>query len=174
VSGFFNSFFRKKPAASDSLDDFTQKFLDGFDEIYDPGNMDDRIGLALLVVLQHQLRLLGFETGKVPYVAPFSSKRCRGYLYGLAMGVMECENIPPNPETFIGTLIATFGLVFGDPFGRDVVDSTDNELLKKDREVVSGISFGEADIRRIYSGEGVYSAEGFYLLANAKFKERQD
>ena len=144
---------------------FTEQIEAEIAKLYDPQNTTDRIGLVLLVNIQNQLDLLGYEIGQVPNAEPFNSKKCRGTLYGLALGVMDCEQIPPNRDTFIDTVIAAFGLVFGHPVGADIAQQTDSDISAQDLDVAWAADWSIRDLKGVYESGAVTSWAAFYLAA---------
>jgi hypothetical protein len=144
---------------------FTEAIQAEIAKVYDPENQNDRIGLVLLVNIQKQLDLLGYEIGHVPNIEPFNSKKCRGSLYGLALGVMNCEQIPPDRDTFIDTLVAAFSLVFGHPLGADIAQRTDNDVSSKDVDVTWAADWSIKDLEGVYESGAVTSWAAYYLAA---------
>jgi hypothetical protein len=134
-------------------------------KVYDPENQNDRIGLVLLVNIQNQLDLLGYEIGQVPDIEPFNSKKCRGSLYGLALGVMNCEQIPPDRDTFIDTLVAAFRLVFGHPLGADIAQQTDHDVSSGDVDVTWAADWSIKDLEGVYASGAATSWAAYYLAA---------
>jgi hypothetical protein len=134
--------------------------------IYDPSKQADRLGLALLANLQKQLDLLGSEIGQVPPVEPFISAKCRGYLYGLSVGILSSEGIELSRDAVIDTLIAAFALIYGDEAGRDLSLQTAQEVEAGNPAVIWASDWAIAEIRGVYDSGGITSAAGFYLAAN--------
>jgi hypothetical protein len=159
MTGFFGRVFGKKKT-------FTEQIQDEILSVYDPSKEADRIGLALLVNLQKQLGLLGYEIGQVPPEGEFVSDKCRGYLYGLSLGILVSEGIELSRDAVIDTVIAAFALTYGDESGRDLSFQTAQDVSSGKPDVVWASDWGLEDVKGVYASGGITSTAGFYLAAN--------
>ena len=159
MAGLFRKLFGKKTT-------FTEQLKSEIRSVYDPAKEADRIGLALLVNLQKQLDLLGYEIGKVPTEGQFISDKCRGYLYGLALGILDSEGIEVSRDAVIDTVIAAFALTYGDEVGRQLSFQTAQDVDAAKPDVVWASDWAIKDVQGVYSSGGITSTAGFYLAAN--------
>ena len=159
MTGVFGRVFGKKKT-------FTEQVKDEILSVYDPAKEADRIGLALLVNLQKQLDLLGYAIGQVPPEGRFVSDKCRGYLYGLSLGILVSEGIELSRDAVIDTVIAAFALTYGDEAGRDLSFQTAQDVGSGRLDVVWACDWGIEDVKGVYASGGVTSTAGFYLAAS--------
>ena len=159
MAGFFHKLFghKEKP--------LTEQLRDGIAEVYDPNNEHDRVGLALLVTLQKQLGLLGYETGQVPAMGLYLSEKCLGYLYGLSIGILVAENIERTRDNLIDTIIAAFVLTYGDTAGRSLAKMTAELAVEGDKQILAASDWAIEEITTVYKTGHVTTAMGFYLAA---------
>jgi hypothetical protein len=165
MAGFFKSLFGKKPEPKPQQDDFTQALMAEIANNFDPNNVNDRLGVALWNTIKPQLELLGFELETVPAMEPFTSKKFRGALLGLATGVIEAEGIDQNKDILIDTLIGAFAIVFSDEIGRDLSLQTFQELMSQDEEIMAASEWSRADVKGVYDSGGSTTAAGLYFAA---------
>lgn len=156
--GFFKRIFGK-PSYEEQLKAEIAK-------VYDPTKDTDRLGLALLMTLRPQLELLGLDTGIVPTEGAYVSETSRGYLFGLAQGLLIAEGVDPTPDNKVDALLGSFGLVYGDPIGRDWAVLTDQEMMAGNATVIEASEWAVKEVEGIYKSGGVTSAMGFYLSVN--------
>ena len=132
---------------------------------YDAAKDSDRIAVALLGLLTRQIRECGFELETVPTLTMFTSAECRGYLYGLSCGVLLNEDISITRDSLVDTLIAAFGLVYGDDAGRSLAQKTLEEVAEESPLVTRASDWAIKEVSGVYeSGEA--NALGFYLAAS--------
>jgi hypothetical protein len=156
MAGFFGKLFGKKDKT------FTEQIREGMASVYDPNNTHDRVAVALLANLQPQLQVLGFEISKVPATDVYISKDCRGYLYGWALGILVQENIERTKDNLIDTIIAAFGLTYGDELGRSLSIQTFEDTKANDKEVLWASDWAIAEMAKVYETGGEHMANGFY------------
>jgi hypothetical protein len=165
VRKFLYSLFGRNESAAPPNAAFTEHILAGAREVYDPENENDRIGLALLGMLQKQVSLLGLELEQVPPTPPYTSKACRGYLLGVAVAVLEQEGIAVTKDKFIDTVVAAFALVFGRDVGADLAQQTALEFEQPGSGLAQSFMFASQEIEVIYRSGGEIFASGFHLFA---------
>jgi len=132
---------------------------------YDAAKDSDRIAVALLGLLTRQIRELGFELKTVPTLTMLTSPECRGYLYGLSCGVLLNEDIAITGDSLIDTLIAAFGLVYGDSAGRPLAQKTFEDVAEENPLVSSASDWAIKEVNGVYES-GEINALGFYLAAS--------
>jgi hypothetical protein len=135
-------------------------------EGYDPNNEADRIGLALLAIIQNQLELLGFEIGAVPLNDRFASDKCRGALLGTAFGVTQAEVENPSNKTLIDAAMAAFSLVYGNEVGNGLALQTMRDAAGENAELQAASDWAINDTKGVYSSGGVTSAVGYYAAVS--------
>ena len=135
-------------------------------EDYDPNNEADRVGLALLAVIQKQLDLLGYEIGSVPLDDRFGSDKCRGALLGTAIAVAQAEIDNPSNKMLIDAAIAAFALVYGDEAGSQLALQTMRDAGEGNVDVETASDWAIGDTKGVYSSGGETSAVGFYAASN--------
>lgn len=136
-------------------------------ETYNSGEDADRLGLAFYSLLQGQLELIGYGDGNVPAVEPYTSEKCRGYLFGLALGIPECEGIKLVGEGVGDALMAAFGLVYEEGAAFDLAVQTEQEMRNRNQEVEEAANWGLNEVRAIYGGSSS-NAVGFYLAVQGR------
>jgi hypothetical protein len=164
MAGFFGKLFGKKETNEKS---FTEMVREGAQEIIDPNDVHQRVAIALMANLQTQVSLLGHELWKVPPEGKFISKDCRGYLYGLALGVIVEENIERTKDSLIDTIQAAFAMVYGVDLGKQLSLQTFQEAQAGDKEILWASDRAIEEIARVYSSGGDRIASGFYQGATS-------
>lgn len=134
-------------------------------KIFDPKSDADRLGFALLSTLRPQIEMLGLDLEIVPTSGVFVSEACRGYLYGLTHGLMLAEDIERTRDNVIDGLIGAFGLVYGDPIGRDWAAMTLNDVEAGNAVVIEASKWAVKEVEGIYDNNHATSAMGFYCAA---------
>jgi len=94
-----------------------------------------------------------------------TSPECRGYLYGLSCGVLLNEDIAITGDSLIDTLIAAFGLVYGDSAGRPLAQKTFEDVAEENPLVSSASDWAIKEVNGVYES-GEINALGFYLAAS--------
>jgi len=166
MANFLSRLFKGKKRAEASQAGFTEHAIDSLKDIYDPENEDDRIGLALLVILRKQLDLLNLEMGFVPADSIFASEKCRGALLGTALGILQSELSESTNRQIIDTTIAAFSLIYGDTRGRALALQTIREAGEGNSKVEECSDWALLDTKGVYKSGGLTSAAGFYLAAS--------
>jgi hypothetical protein len=165
VKKVFSSLFgRRTPEFT--VDEFHKELMDGIREVYDPTNENDRIGAALLLILQQQLDLLGYEIGTVPADERFATEKCRGALLGTAIGVTHAEIESPPNKAIIDAAVAAFCLVYGDEVGGQLAVQTIREAAAGTSDVEVAADWAMKDAKGVHLNGGVTSAVGFYVACN--------
>lgn len=120
------------------------------------------MGVALYSFLQGQLDLIGYGQGNVPAIGPYTPVKCRGYLFGLALGILECEGIELVGDHVGDALMAAFGLVYGEDAMFDLAFQTEQEVRAGDVGAVAASEWAMNEVRAIYGGGSSSNALGFY------------
>ena len=135
-------------------------------EGYDPANEADRVGLALLAIIQKQLDLLGFEIGAVPVDACFCTDKCRGALLGTAIGITQAEIENPSNKSVIDAAMAAFSLVYGNEIGSRLALQTIRDTADGNADVEAASDWAIQDTKGVYLSGGVTSAVAFYAASS--------
>ena len=125
---------------------------------------DDPITIALLSVLGKQLRYLGFEYEQVPPIEPYLSNDCRGYLMGIAHGIIQCEGRRVTKREIENAVIISFILAFGKKVGPNIALKTVAEF-GPGSGLAHGYVFGTHEVEAIYRSGADFFATGFHLFA---------
>ncbi|MBU0825079.1 MAG: hypothetical protein KKA44_08295 [Alphaproteobacteria bacterium] len=158
MAGLFSRIFGKRTWEDEVRREWTK--------VYDPKKDADRLGVALLMTLRPQLELLDLDIGIVPTEGVFISETCRGYLFGLAHGLLLAENVERNRDSVIDALIGAFGLVYGDPMGREWAALTEQEVEAGNTTVIEASKWAVKEVEAIYQNTGATSPMGFYCAVN--------
>ena len=126
--------------------------------------VNDPITIALLSVLGKQLRLLGYEYEQVPPLEPYISKDCRGYLMGIAHGIIQCEGRRVTKRDIEDAVLISFILVFGKNSGPNLALKTIVEF-EPGSGLAQGYVFGTHEVEAIYGSGASFFATGFHLFA---------
>lgn len=147
--GWFSKLFGSKPASRE--EEFT---------------VHDVQAQALLGFLTPQLQLLGLELEKVPVEGSFVSKRSRGYVYGMAAGILGATTETQDAEMVEDIMQAAFTLVWGRETAQRVFELTLAECAARDGQTLAGSYRAEADVADVYAGKPFAAVVGFWLLNN--------
>jgi hypothetical protein len=110
--------------------------------------------------------LLGLELENVPIGGSFTSKRSRGYVYGLAAGILGATSNRQDAQMAEDLMQAAFTLVWGRGNAQALFEQTLAESAGRDGETLAGSYRAESEIGDVYSGKPHASAVGFWLLNN--------
>jgi hypothetical protein len=121
---------------------------------------------ALLGLLVPQLELLELQLEKVPVGGSFTSTRSRGYIYGLAAGVLGTTTKHQDGAMAEDIMHAPFTLVWGRNNAQNPFDQTLAESAARHGETLAGAYRAESDVGDVCSGKPFATVMGFWLLNN--------
>lgn len=83
-------------------------------DIHRPGiSYEDRAAVTLLFLIGKQLLAMGLTLESVPAIPPYSSKNCRGYLFGVGSQYVISVGQPVEKELADNIVESAFMMVFG-------------------------------------------------------------
>ncbi len=119
---------------------------------------------ALLSFLIPQLQMLELELAGVPDIGTYVSKRSRGYIYGMAAGILGALDTIDSAAKVEDIMQAAFTLVYGHEAAQTVYELTLAECEARDGETLAGCYRAEDDVGDVYAGKPMSAVMGFWLL----------
>ncbi|WP_296718666.1 hypothetical protein [Erythrobacter sp.] len=165
--GFLRNIFLKKPVVQEAAALEHIKGISPSDFVDGSYPYEDRVARALLFFVGKQVLLMGYELEAVPIEKRFVSKGCRGYLVGVAHGIITCLGQKVD-ENYLNDLVcSSFILVFGRENGRKIAE----EFLREGilgTGLANGYVFGSNEVEAVFSSPSVdiSSGVGFDHFAN--------
>lgn len=121
---------------------------------------------ALLEFLIPQLQLLSLQLEQVPRNDFYTSKRSRGYIYGMAAAIWGASPHNKNVDIFEEIVLTAFGLVWGKQSAQPLFDMTLAEHAARDGDTLAGSYRAEDDVGGVFQKKPHAAVMGFWLLNN--------
>lgn len=141
----------------------TEEFLDEFRSVYDPAKNEDRIGLALNVMIGKCLSIDNLEVSSVPVSHPFTSTKCLGSIAGLCAGIIEGEGITPEGDDVFDTIEAAMMLFFGREAAYDLTYQIVALIKSGDQSALDSYEFSRKDAMGVYQSGSLTSWAAYHL-----------
>ena len=131
-----------------------------------PASIEEVQAHALVSLLTPQLQLLGLDLYAVPVRGIYVSKRSRGYIYGMAAGILGETSANPTADMAEDIMQAAFTLVWGRASAQPIFEMTLSECAARDGQTLAGSYAAERDVSDFYADKPFATVMGFWALNN--------
>lgn len=152
-------FFKRRPKNKT----LTEEYSDYFRSAYDPLKNEDRIGLALNVMIEKCLSIDNLKVSSVPVSHPFISTKCLGSIAGLSAGIIEGEGINPKGDDVFDTIEAAMMLFFGKEAAYDLTYQIVALIKSGDSAALNAYDFSRKDALGVYQSGSMTSWSAYHF-----------
>ena len=157
MAGFFRRLFGHK----------TQAFAERA-SVNSPVRRDfvDAVTLSIADIMNVNFDMMCVESQTVPKSGTTGSLRSRGYLLGVAEGVItQFDALIPTDDERMKAIVGAFAVTYGRCDWQWVAEVID-KFQANNQDVYDGFRLGWRDVMAIYSGQNFATPTGFWLLNN--------